>query len=105
MRAVSPAPQQHVHNPEIAALQREISQLREALGHRAVIEQAKGALIWRFRISDDAAFALLRRWSQSSNVKLHTLADILVNAVCRGGTTYGPAREIADWLRGEVGEP
>ena len=98
------APQHSVQPPEVAALRRENSQLREALGHRAVIEQAKGALIWRFRISDDAAFALLRRWSQSSNVKLHTIADVLVNVVCRGTAPQGPACELADWLRAEVGE-
>ncbi len=104
MRAAGTAPEQHVHMPEIAALRQENSQLREAIGNRAVIEQAKGALMWRFRISDDAAFALLKRWSQSSNVKLHTLADILVNGVCRGGTTCGSTQEIADWLREELGE-
>jgi hypothetical protein len=106
VRAAGTAPQQPVCTPEIAALRRENSQLREALGTRAVIEQAKGALIWRFRLSDDAAFALLRRWSQSSNVRLHTVADILVNVVCRGETTQRTwASELADWLRAEVAEP
>jgi hypothetical protein len=106
VRAGSTAPQQPVCTPENAELRRENSQLREALGTRAVIEQAKGALIWRFRLSDDAAFALLRRWSQSSNVKLHTVADILVNVVCRGETTHRRwASELADWLRAEVSVP
>jgi hypothetical protein len=104
MRAVSTAPRA-VGTTEMAALRQENSQLREALGHRAIIEQAKGALIWRFRISDDAAFALLKRWSQSSNVKLHTVADVLVNVVCRGGTGFGAASELANRLREEMGEP
>ena len=89
--------------PEIAALRLENSQLREAVANRAVIDQAKGALMWRFRLSEDAAFAVLRRWSQTSNVKLHTVADALVNVVCRGERTR--STELADWLREQVGEP
>jgi hypothetical protein len=104
--AAGTSPPQAVYTSELAALRRENSQLREALGTQPVIEQAKGALIWRFRLSDDAAFALLKRWSQSSNVKLHTVADILVNVVCRGDTTAQPwTSGLADWLREEVREP
>jgi ANTAR domain len=97
--------QEVVYTPEVAALRRENSQLREAVANRAVIEQAKGALIWRFRISDEAAFAVLKRWSQTSNVKLHTVADTLVHGVCRGDTSRQQMSELADWLREQVGEP
>jgi hypothetical protein len=102
--AAEAAPREHLCIPEVAALRLENSQLREALGSRAVIEQAKGALIWRFALSDEAAFAVLRRWSQSSNVKLHTLADTLVNVVCRGDTSRTGMVELADWLRAQVSE-
>jgi len=97
--------QETVDRHEVDALRLENSQLREAVANRAVIDQAKGALMWRFGLSDDAAFAVLKRWSQTSNVKLHTVADTLVNGVCRGGTSRPPMTELADWLREQVGRP
>jgi hypothetical protein len=86
----------------IGALQRENEQLREAIDSRAVIEQAKGALILRYGLDDDAAFAVLRRWSQGSNTKLHTIADVLVNTVCRDDPQPSQESELADWLRQQV---
>lgn len=48
--------------------------------HRAVIEQAKGALMLAFGLSPDAAFALLVWHSQHSNRKVHTIAaDLLAH--------------------------
>ena len=105
MSAAGATEQETVWTHEVADLQRENSQLREAVANRAVIDQAKGALMWRFRLSDDAAFAVLKRWSQTSNVKLHTVADTLVNGVCRGDTGRTGMSELADWLREQVGEP
>lgn len=83
---------------ELAALHRENRELRDALVTRPVIEQAKGALMWRFRLSDEAAFAVLRRWSQDSNIKLHTVADVLVNVVARGDANGTRMSELARWL-------
>ncbi len=58
---------------EVAALRAENEQLWRAIRSRALIEQAKGALILRYGLDDAAAFAVLRRWSQDSNVKLPPL--------------------------------
>ncbi|WP_162246812.1 ANTAR domain-containing protein [Phycicoccus sp. Root101] len=46
-----------------------------ALEHRAVIEQAKGALMLSFGINDEAAFELLRTYSSRSNIKLAVVAE------------------------------
>lgn len=46
--------------------------------HRAVIEQAKGALMLAYRMDADTAFGWLRRRSQDTNVKLHDVAAELV---------------------------
>ena len=56
----------------------ELAHLRIAMRSRAVIEQAKGVLMERYKISDERAFAVLTRTSQQSNVKLREVADQLV---------------------------
>lgn len=86
----------------VAHLQQENDQLREAIDSRAVIEQAKGALMWRFGLDPEAAFAVLRRWSQDSNAKLRLVADTLVNTVCRDDPRPPADPALADWLRQQV---
>ncbi len=51
--------------------------------HRAVIEQAKGVLMFATGCDADAAFDLLRRRSMTRNVKLHEVAHHLVDALGR----------------------
>jgi hypothetical protein len=52
--------------------------VQSSAAHRAVIEQAKGALMLGYGIDADAAFALLVCHSQQSNRKLHAVAAQLV---------------------------
>ena len=60
--------------------------LSKAMQTRAVIEQAKGALMSSHRIDADAAFDLLRQRSQHSNRKLRDVAgDILGESIHGGG--------------------
>jgi hypothetical protein len=54
------------------------SQLHRALETRTVIGQATGILIERFGLTPDQAFALMRRVSQNLNIKVHALAEHLV---------------------------
>jgi ANTAR domain len=56
------------------------AQLREALASRAVIEQAKGAIMARRHVSAVSAFELLRRSSQRRNVKLRDVAQEVVDS-------------------------
>lgn len=49
--------------------------------HRAVIEQAKGALMLGFGIDDAAAFALLRGYSSRANVKLAVVAERIASGL------------------------
>jgi hypothetical protein len=56
------------------------AQLREALTSRAVIEQAKGAIMTRRHVSAVSAFELLRRSSQRRNVKLRDVAQEVVDS-------------------------
>jgi GAF domain-containing protein len=68
----------------------ELAHLKTAMKSRAVIEQAKGILAERFKITAEMAFTMLSRASQDGNVKLREVASELVTTgVLRG--TAGPA--------------
>ena len=59
--------------------------MQMAMKSRAVIEQAKGMVMERYKISEDRAFAVLARASQTSNIKLRDVAQDLINT----GTLQG----------------
>ena len=44
-----------------------------------MIDQAKGMLILLYGVDDEAAFDILRRHSQNTNIKLRALAEQLVS--------------------------
>jgi hypothetical protein len=67
--------------------------------NRATIEQAKGALMLGFGIQDDAAFDLLRTYSNRHNVKLARLAGYLTARLA--DPAFGredPVRSLLDIL-------
>ncbi|HWH98803.1 MAG TPA: GAF and ANTAR domain-containing protein, partial [Propionibacteriaceae bacterium] len=68
-----------VGNAEAAArTEEDLAHMRKAMLSRAVIEQAKGILIERYKITDDQAFTILTHASQQTNVKLRDVATELV---------------------------
>lgn len=62
----------------VAALSKEIGDLRRSARVRAVIEQAKGILVERHGIGLDEAFARLRAMSQEHNVRVVEVAATIV---------------------------
>jgi GAF domain-containing protein len=56
----------------------ELAGMRAAMASRAVIEQAKGILMERWKLTEDQAFTELTRASQNTNIKLRDVADELV---------------------------
>ncbi|MDX6317467.1 MAG: hypothetical protein QOD35_867 [Nocardioidaceae bacterium] len=58
---------------------RQAESLREAMRSRAVIEQAKGIVMAARQCSDDGAFDVLVRLSQTRNVKLREIAAQIVS--------------------------
>lgn len=70
---------------------RQRSQLSAALRRRDVIGQAKGILMERYRLTPDAAFALLSQLSQDTNIKLHDVAEHLTRT---GGLPEAGHRRI-----------
>ncbi len=53
-------------------------QMRAAMASRAVIEQAKGVLMERHKVTAEAAFTLLTQASQRANLKLRAVAEELM---------------------------
>jgi GAF domain-containing protein len=80
---------------ERAVRQQEVvaGQLQVALNSRVVIEQAKGILAERLRVTPDEAFLILRRYARDHNHPLTKLA---------GDVTRGTAR-IAPGKQGDAG--
>ena len=56
----------------------ELSQLREALTSRVLIEQAKGVLVARHGCDPETAFTWLRRRARSTRAKLHDVCAAVV---------------------------
>ncbi len=55
------------------------STLWQAIEARKLIGQAQGILMERFDLTDEQAFAVLRRYSQDSNIKLRDVAQRLIS--------------------------
>ncbi|MGA8211047.1 MAG: ANTAR domain-containing protein [Nocardioidaceae bacterium] len=70
---------------------------------RAPIEQAKGALMLTYGLDPDAAFQLLRVYSQLANVKVRDVARTVVDSISERGEL--PAAERADWDRLALATP
>ncbi|QNK79936.1 PAS and ANTAR domain-containing protein [Nakamurella sp. PAMC28650] len=69
---------------------------------RAVIEQAKGALMITHGFSADEAFVLLRHTSQQKNIKIRELATMLVDSFSGRGTG---GRTAAQMIAASLAEP
>jgi hypothetical protein len=63
-------------DPEDPAVEAE--QLKDALATQPVIEQAKGMIMLLHTCTDEEAFTALREVSQHTNMKVHTVAAVIV---------------------------
>ena len=66
--------------------------------HRAVIEQAKGALMLAYGFDEDAAFSMLSWWSRNRNIKVRDLASELMRASEEGAASGQEFRTQVDRL-------
>ena len=67
------------------------ARLQARLDTMPVIEQAKGILMAQHQCGPDEAFDLLRRASQSANVRISVLAERIVEQVASPQTTREPS--------------
>jgi len=74
------------------------AQITEAVAaiteQRAVIEQAKGMLMFIYGIDADAAFGLLRRQSQNHNIKLRLIAEQIAKGLLELSASGPAARRL-----------
>jgi two-component system, response regulator / RNA-binding antiterminator len=63
-----------------ARLQTELEQTRSALAERKVIDRAKGILMTAKNLTEDAAYALLRRTAMNENRKIAEVAQSVITA-------------------------
>jgi response regulator NasT len=75
--SISVALAQHA---QIRTLQEEAGSLREALETRKLVERAKGILMDRFGLDEEAAMRRLREESRNRNLKLGEVARSLIQA-------------------------
>ena len=70
-----------------------------AVEHRAVIEQAKGALMLSFGVDEEAAFELLRAYSNRANVKVVEVAEHISSGLSDSSFSRDePVRSLLDIL-------
>ncbi len=65
---------------QFQSLQSEVSDLKDAIEARKVIEKAKGIVMKRCNISEDDAFKLLQSHSQKENKKMYDVAESIISA-------------------------
>jgi hypothetical protein len=87
--------------PPIPAQTRSIAHDTRPMSSTALLEQAKGALAFRFGIDADTALGVLELWADRREVELTRIAYVLVHDICRGAD--GPSdRELARWLEEQL---
>ncbi|WP_078890521.1 ANTAR domain-containing protein [Streptomyces maremycinicus] len=85
---------------EAACLKRENAQLRHAVVSHAKVDQALGVLVAAHRIAPDTGFEVLREVSQHTNIKLHTVAEMVIDwALGRRPLSQTVERELDQAVR------
>lgn len=69
-----------VRYDEFNSLKVEVSDLRDAIETRKLVERAKGILMKRCNLSEDDAFKLLQTHSQKENKKMKEIAESIISA-------------------------
>jgi response regulator NasT len=65
---------------EVHAIKTELEKTRASLAERKIIEKAKGILMRRRTIDEEAAFQMMRKMAMDKNLKLADIANNIINA-------------------------
>lgn len=78
----------------------------ELEAERAVVEQAKGAIMLRYGVGSYESLAAMARWAREAHVTLPEVAHALVKGICQGRVTpetEGMVRWLEQRLRVDIG--
>lgn len=79
---------------QIFELQEQVRQLKEAVVSHAVVDQAIGMIVALGRVGPDQGWAVLKDVSQHTNVKLRTVAEMIL--------VWGRTGELPARIRAEL---
>ncbi|KRD11967.1 ANTAR domain-containing protein [Streptomyces sp. Root264] len=82
----------------IFALQEEVEQLKAAVASHAVVDQAIGVVVALGRMTPDEGWAVLKEVSQHTNVKLRSVAELILLWGRRGELPSDIRAELEDVL-------
>lgn len=82
----------------IAELQAEVDQLKEAVTSHAVVDQAIGMVVALGRVTPDEGWEVLKEVSQHTNIKLRTIADLILVWARRGDIPPEVRAELEETL-------
>ena len=87
----------------VAVPESHVPERRAIEANRALIEQAKGALMLRYGMDHFQAFALIVRWSRLTHTPVHSLAETLVHGLGEANThTDARHRPLIRWLEDQL---
>jgi hypothetical protein len=80
----------------ICRLQEEVQQLKEAVASHAVVDQAIGMIVALGRVTPQQGWQVLKDVSQHTNIKLRSVADLIL--------VWGRAGVMPEQIRAELEE-
>ena len=87
--------------PTIPSQVRTVAHEARPMTSTALLEQAKGALAFRFGVDADTALAVMELWADQREVELTRIAYVLVHDICRGADSTSD-RELVRWLEEQL---
>lgn len=64
----------------------------------AVVEQAKGVLIFRYGVDAEAAYSLLELWAAEAGFPVEDVACAVVHEICQGRHDAATEARLVRWL-------
>lgn len=64
----------------------------------ALVEQAKGVLIFRYAIGAETAYELITRWAAEAETTVDAVAHAVVHEICQGDRSRPSDPTLVRWL-------
>ena len=64
----------------------------------ALVEQAKGVLIFRYGIGAEAAYSLVELWAAETDVTVEDVAQAVIHEICQGDHSRPSDPALVRWL-------